>query len=128
MTISLVAHAAITSPDNSTPEPDIDPLNQTLEQIIKNESQGLDRAQFATLADSFQQTVWAIDRGSVTTPAGARETLRKTWLFNGMTVNPQTVDNLAPLIEAISGKIDNTSLTSVKRDYNAVIAALRAIK
>lgn len=106
-------------------EPDVDPVNQTLEQIIKKEAHGLDRAQLATLADSFQQTVWAIDRGSVTTPAGARETLRKTWLFNGMTVNPQTVDNLAPLVTVISEKIDNTTLSSVKRDYNAVIAIER---
>ena len=107
------------------PEPDKD--NDTLEAIIANANvEGATASDYAALANSFAAAVQAIANNNATTPAGARETFRAVWLREAARTNAAAIDIFSPLLTAISNKVDNTSLQTVKRDYTAIINALRA--
>ena len=107
------------------PEPTPEP--ETIESVIKAEAEGKDPAELTALADTFAAVVDGIDRGVVTTPTGARETFRAIWIDKGTTANINALNDLSGLITAISGRVDNSTLETLKTGYSEAAAALRLI-
>ena len=96
----------------------------TIEGVIAAADVKATAAELTALANAFTIVTQSIDNGAITTPAGARETFRAVWLREAAKTNPEAIDTLSVLIDAISGKVDNTSLTTIKRDYLAAANAL----
>lgn len=117
-------------PENTpepTPAPAPQPKPDTIESIVKAEAQGKAPAELTALADTFAAVVDGIDRGVVTTPTGARETFRAIWIDKGTAANKNALDDMAGLITAISNKVDNSTLETLKKDYSEAADALRSI-
>lgn len=112
---------------NVEPKPEPTPEPETIESVIKIQSQGKDTAELSALADSFQAVIDGIDRGVVTTPSGARETFRAIWIDKGTAANVNALNDLSGLITAIANKVDNTSLETLKKGYSDAEAAIRSI-
>ena len=96
----------------------------TIEGVIMAADVKATAADITALANAFTIVTQSIDNGAITTPAGARETFRAVWLREAAKTNPEAIDALSGLIDKISGKVDNTSLTTIKRDYLAAADAL----
>ena len=109
------------------PEPEPEPAPETIESIVKIQAKDKDPAELSALADSFAAVIDGIDRGTITTPAGARETFRAIWADKGTAANVNALNDLSELISAISGKVDNTSLQTLKTGYSEAEAAIRSI-
>lgn len=125
--IIISEHTLYNGEGEPEPKPEPDKGNDSLEAIIANANvDGATAADYAALANSFAAAVQAIANNSVTTPAGARETFRAVWLREAARTNTAAIDTFSPLLTAISNKVDNTSLQTVKRDYTAIVNALRA--
>lgn len=116
----------IPSPDPS-PEPIPEPEKETLESVIKSEAKDKDAAELTALAESFELVVDGIDRGTITTPTGARETFRRVWTEKGTAVKLTALDDLSALISAISSHIDNSTLRGLRGDYERAAAAVRSV-
>lgn len=112
---------------NVEPKPEPTPEPETIESIIKTEAQGKDPAELSALADTFAAVVDGIDRGVVTTPTGARETFRAIWIDKGTAANVNALNDLSGLITAISGRVDNSTLETLKKGYSEAAAAIRLI-
>ena len=109
------------------PEPAPEPAPETIESIVKIQAKDKDPAELSALADSFAVVIDGIDRGTITTPAGARETFRAIWADKGTAANINALNDLSGLISAISNKVDNTSLQTLKTGYSEAEAAIRSI-
>ena len=114
--------------DDPTPEPAPEPKPEpveTLESIVADTTiDGSTADDYKALADSFSAAVSGIDRGTITTPAGARETFRATWARKAGEINPDALTLFADLITKLSDKIDNSSLDNLKEDYKIIVTAL----
>ena len=108
-----------------TPEPKPMPKPETLESQVINAADCLDNVDLTALAESFESVVDSINRGTVTTPAGARETFRAVWTAAGSAVSTETLNRCEPILTRISGLVDNTSLDTIKKDYSRVSKAIR---
>ena len=125
--IVISEHTLYNGDGEPEPKPEPDKDSDSLEAIIDNANvDGATAADYAALANSFTAAVQAIANNSVTTPAGARETFRAVWLREAARTNAAAIDTFSPLLTVISNKVDNASLQTVKRDYTAIINALRA--
>ena len=107
------------------PAPKPTPKPETLESQVQDAADCLDNGDLTALAESFETVVDSINRGTVTTPAGARETFRAIWSAAGSAVSTETLNRCEPIITKISGLVDNTSLETLKKDYTRVAKALR---
>lgn len=108
-----------------TPEPKPMPKPETLESQVMDAADCLDNGDLTALAESFESVVDSINRGTVTTPAGARETFRAVWTAAGAAVSTETLNRCEPILTKISGLVDNTSLETLKNDYTRVAKSLR---
>lgn len=116
---------AAPAPDNVDPAPSPAPTPETLESVIETADVHATAADLNALSNAFATVVQSINNGAVRTPAGARETFRAVWLRTAAMTNPAAIDTLQPLIDKLSAMIDNSDLTTIKRDYAAIVAALR---
>ena len=116
---------AAPAPDNVDPAPDVEPVQDTLESVIASDNSQATAADLNALSNAFATVIQSIDNGAVRTPAGARETFRAVWLRQAAATNPAAIDALAPLIGKLSDMIDNSDLQAIRRDYTAIVAALR---
>ena len=107
------------------PEPTPEPAPETIESIVKIQAKDKDPAELTALADSFAAVVDGIDRGTITTPAGARETFRAIWADKGTAANINALNNLSGLISAVSAKVDNMTLEGLRGDYARVVTSIR---
>lgn len=110
-----------------SPGPTPEPEKETLESVIKSKAKDKDAAELTALAESFELVVDGIDRGTITTPTGARETFRRVWTEKGTAVKPAALDELSALISAISSHIDNSTLRGLRGDYERAAAAVRSV-
>lgn len=110
------------------PVPEPEPEPETFESIIKNTKVDATEADYNAVAESFETAVSGIERGTITTPAGARETFRATLALKAGQVNPAILTAFKPLLDVISAKVNNDSLEGIKEDYSAIAKALRAVK
>lgn len=108
------------------PKPEPEPEPETVATIVKNADVDATTEEFDALAAAFEIAVSGIDRGTIRTPAGARETFRANWTRQAAAVNPDALATFAALLTTLGEKVDNTSLTTVRADYAAIIDALKA--
>lgn len=76
------------------------------------------------LLDVLKSTVGFIDNGSVTTPAGARETIRRNWTMKAATVSPDTETLWAPVLIEVFKPLAVNDVKSVRESLNTLIKAL----
>lgn len=114
---------AAPAPDKVDPAPS--PAPETLESVIEMADVQATAADFNALSNAFATVIQSIDNGAVKTPAGARETFRAVWLRQAAVTNPTAIDALQPLIDKLSAMVDNSDLQTIRRDYTAIVAALR---
>ena len=107
------------------PDEQID--EDSLEGIAKKEGKEKAPASLTALAESFESVVSGIERGTVMTVPGARETLRKEWIRKAALMNPNAMEEMGSLLEQVSSKIDYMNLESVKKDFSTVANALREL-
>ena len=111
--------------DKTDPAPDVEPVQETLESVIETSDVQATAADLNALSNAFATVIQSIDNGAVRTPAGARETFRAVWLRQAAATNPAAIDTLQPLLDKLSAIIDNSDLQTIRRDYAAIVAALR---
>lgn len=122
---SHILYNGVEVPTPPTPEPVVEP--DTMETAIKTAAKDKDDAELTALAESFEYVVDGIDRGTITTPTGARETFRRVWTEKGTAVKLTALDDLSALISAISSHIDNSTLRGLRGDYERAAAAVRSV-
>lgn len=114
---------AAPAPDKVDPAPS--PAPETLESVIETADVQATAADLNALSNAFATVIQSIDNGAIKTPAGARETFRAVWLRTAAMTNPAAIDTLQPLLDKLSAMVDNSDLQTIRRDYAAVVAALR---
>ena len=107
------------------PQPAPEPEPETVSTIVKNADVNATAEEFDALAAAFETAVSGIDRGTIRTPAGARETFRAVWIRQAATVNPDAIATFSALLATLGEKVDNSTLATVKADYTAIINALK---
>lgn len=107
------------------PQPAPEPEPETVSTIVKNADVDATAEEFDALAAAFETAVSGIDRGTIRTPAGARETFRAVWIRQAATVNPDAIATFSALLATLGEKVDNSTLATVKADYTAIIDALK---
>ena len=80
------------------------------------------------LLDVLKSTVAFIDNGSVTTSAGARETIRRNWILKANSVSNDTETLWAPVLIQIFKPLNDTDLQKVKSALNECIKAMEEMK
>lgn len=114
------------APDNTDDDaPDVNPAPETIESVIETSDVQATAADLNALSNAFATVIQSIDNGAIKTPAGARETFRAVWLRQAAVTNPAAIDKLQPLIDQLSDMADNSDLQTIRRDYTAIVAALR---
>ena len=90
--------------------------------LVKSEFQKIENKEAAEtgkqkLADVFQTVVDFIDKKTVQTPAGARETFRRYWEFETARIGKGTLDAYRPFLSAVSDAIDWSTIQTVRADF-----------
>ena len=115
--------------DESEPETDDD---ETLSGVTKTEVGKVEsdkkNDELEALSQCFSEVVSGIERGTVRTTEGARATFRALWAAKASKVSAETLRTWEQAITAISAKIDNTSLATVKRDYKELADVLDSLQ
>lgn len=109
------------------PEPKPEPVETLASIVADNVIADATADEYKALSDSFSAAVSGIDRGTIKTTAGARETFRATWARKAGETNPEALANFDGLITRLSEKIDNSSLDKLKADYTIIVTALNAV-
>ena len=109
------------------PEPKPEPVETLASIVADNVLADATADDYKALADSFDAAVSGIDRGTIKTPAGARETFRATWARKAAETNPEALANFDALLTKLSDKIDNSSLDKLKEDYTIIVTALNEV-
>lgn len=114
-----------------TPEPEPEP-DTSIEGTIKTEVEKINSEkrgeEITALSDSFVSVIDGINRGVIRTPEGARATFRSIWAVNAAKQSNTTPNTYKDLITAISAKIDNTSIQTIRSDYEKIVNALTPYK
>ena len=109
------------SDEEETPQP----KQETLTSIIEDFKAEVTADDYTPMLTAFESTVSGIERGTITTPAGARETFRAIYIQEAGKEKPEILKTFTPLLNDLSPKIDNTSLESIKTDYQKIIEAIK---
>lgn len=108
------------------PTPAPIPVPVTLEDFIKTEAVGKNAEELTALAESFEFIVDGIDRGTIKTPVAARETFRNIWTEKGTKAKETALDDLAELVDVIGKNVDNSTVKSLRDDYETAAKAIRS--
>lgn len=97
--------------------------------LVKSEYQKIENRDAAEagrlkLAGVFQTVVDFIDKKTVQTPAGARETFRRYWEYEAARAGKGALDAYRPFITAVSAEIDWSSIETVKTDFMKLVKGL----
>ena len=111
--------------DKTDPAPDVEPEPETIDSVIDADSSQATVAELNALSNAFATVIQSIDNGAIKTPAGARETFRAVWLRQAALTSPEAIDKLSGLVDKLSAMVDNSDLQAMRRDYAAIVAALR---
>ena len=109
-----------------TPTPAPVPIPVTLEDFVKEEATGKDAAELTALAESLEFVVDGVDRGTIKTPTAARETFRAVWADKGTKAKETALDDLSELVDVIGKNVDNSTVKSLRDDYEAAAKAIRS--
>ena len=128
--------AATTDAETNSPETDdkVDPaptpkpvevvFPQTVTDAIKNIDSPNKDAEIKSLLYVLKSTIAFIDNGSVTTPAGARETIRRNWTIRAAAISPDTETIWAPVLIQVFKPLATNDVKNVKESLNTLIKAL----
>lgn len=108
------------------PTPAPVPILVTLEDFVKEEAAGKDAAELTALAESLEFVVDGVDRGTIKTPTAARETFRAVWADKGTKAKENALDDLSELVDVIGKNVDNSTVKSLRDDYEAAAKAIRS--
>ena len=113
-------------PDGNEPEPE----PGSLEEIVRNELIKIENRQAAEagrekLAGVFQTVIDGINKGTIRTPEGARETFRRYWEYEAATAGAGTLEAYRSLISSVSSQIDWTDTETVKSNFESIKKALK---
>lgn len=111
-----------------TPKPVEIVFPQTVTDAIKNIDSPNKDAEIKSLLYVLKSTVGFIDNGSVTTSAGARETIRRNWILKANSVSKDTETLWAPVLIQIFKPLNDTDLQKVKGALNECIKAMEEMK
>ena len=84
-----------------TPTPAPEPVPETIETVVKSEAEGKSAEELIALAETFEFVSDGINRGTIKSTAGARETFRKEWLRKSALTNPDSLEEMGSLIEKV---------------------------
>lgn len=107
-----------------TPKPVEIVFPQTVTDAIKNIDSPNKDAEIKSLLYVLKSTVGFIDDGSVTTPAGARETIRRNWTIRAAAISPDTETIWAPVLIQVFKPLATNDVKNVKESLNTLIKAL----
>lgn len=112
-------------PSPPAPTPNDDPSPDTFEGVIRKAMGGLDRTQVDALAGTFLIVVEGIDRGTITSTAGARETFRAVWAETATSISASTFADCRELVTAISERVDNSTVKTLREGYEKAAKVLK---
>ena len=107
-----------------TPKPVEVVFPQTVTDAIKNIDSPNKDAEIKSLLYVLKSTIAFIDNGSVTTPAGARETIRRNWTIRAAAISPDTETIWAPVLIQVFKPLATNDVKNVKESLNTLIKAL----
>lgn len=114
----------IDRPDDVKPIPEPEPEPETVYTVVRDADVKASVSDFNALAESFETAVSGIDRGTIQTTTGARETLNGNWIRQAGRTNPDALTEFAELLDKLNKMVDYSSLSTVKTDYQQIITAL----
>lgn len=112
-------------PDDVKPIPEPEPEPETVYTVVRDADVKASVSDFNALAESFETVVSGIDRGTIQTTTGARETLNGNWIRQAGRTNPDALTEFAELLDKLNKMVDYSSLSTVKTDYQQIITALQ---
>lgn len=110
------------APDNPAPVPNAYPQTVT-DAISRIQSKTID-AEKQTFIKVLKSTAGFIDSGSINTPAGVRETIRRNWLLQTASVNPDAPTVWQDATDALMEALNAPELATAKQNVNALIEAM----
>lgn len=116
---------------DSAPDPkpeDVKPADVKFPQTVADalasvESENKDKERQGLVA-VLNSTIGFIDAKSITTPAGARETIRRNWTVRAASISADTETNWAPVLIQIFAALTADNLPAVKTALEQAVAAL----
>lgn len=110
------------APDNPVPVPNAYPKT-VIDAISRIQSKTID-AEKQTFIKVLKSTAGFIDSGSINTPAGVRETIRRNWLLQTASVNPDAPTVWQDATDALMEALNAPELATAKKNINALIEAM----
>lgn len=112
--------------------PPKDETDTTLVGVVKSEMAKINSEnkarEISSLSASFNAVVKAIDTGAITTPVQARESFRITWRQQAISISANTEKVFTGAITALSERINNESIKTIRDDYAAIVSAMEGLK
>ena len=112
----------VPEPPKPAPEPEKTPMEKAIESAKDYPEKDVE-----ALAETFDAVVSGIDRGTISTPAAARETFRALWSVNAVAVDPEAITRDTPLITELSNVVDNSTIETVRKDYSEISDGLKKV-
>lgn len=124
----IITEQAPETDDKVDPAPTPKPVEivfpQTVTNAIRDISTANKESELKSLLDVLKSTVGFIDNGSVTSPAGARETIRRNWTIKAAAVSPDTETIWAPVLIEVFKPLATNDVNSVRESLDTLIKAL----
>lgn len=124
----IITEQAPETDDKVDPAPTPKPVEivfpQTVTDAIKNIDSPNKDAEIKSLLYVLKSTVGFIDNGSVTTPAGARETIRRNWTIRAAAISPDTETIWAPVLIQVFKPLATNDVKNVNVSLSTLIKAL----
>lgn len=121
----------VPAPDKTVePKPIIDPVfpDTVIKSISELTNKELTAKEQVAFTDVLKSTIGFIEQGSITTTAGARETIRRNWLVRSATVSTDTETRWTPILVELFKGIDKPGVKDVKKSLDAVLNAMEGTK
>lgn len=105
-----------------------EPVDIVFPQTVTNAVDSIDspnkEKEVTGLLDVLKSTIAFIDNGSVTTPAGARETIRRNWTIKAANVSSDTEQNWAPVLIEIFKPLSTNDVKSIRENLLSLVKAM----
>jgi len=114
------------------PSPTPAPVIKDLKSVAKSEGEGVSSAnknkEVEAIVESFRIASDGINRGVITTPQGARYTLRSSWSEKANAISPESLKTWEKFFDEISEYVSTDDLTKIKNDFNTIADILEELK
>lgn len=124
----IITEQAPETDDKVDPAPTPKPVEIVFPQTVTDAIDSIDspnkEKEVTGLLDVLKSTIAFIDNGSVTTPAGARETIRRNWTIRAAAISPDTETIWAPVLIQVFKPLATNDVKNVKESLNTLIKAL----